>query len=64
MTARVFFRFGSRARARDWERRAWALAGFSGHGFKFGALIGEAVVSALTGGRSAEAIAAWAAAHA
>jgi hypothetical protein len=23
------------------ERRAWVLAGFSGHGFKFGAVIGE-----------------------
>jgi glycine/D-amino acid oxidase-like deaminating enzyme len=41
--------------------RAWVLAGFSGHGFKFGALIGEAVAAALTGARSAEAITAWAA---
>jgi glycine/D-amino acid oxidase-like deaminating enzyme len=37
------------------------LAGFSGHGFKFGALIGEAVAAALTGERPAAAITAWAA---
>ena len=41
--------------------RAWVLAGFSGHGFKFGAVIGEAVAAALTGARPAEAITAWAA---
>jgi glycine/D-amino acid oxidase-like deaminating enzyme len=41
--------------------RAWVLAGFSGHGFKFGALIGEAVAAALTGKRPAAAITAWAA---
>ena len=41
--------------------RAWVLAGFSGHGFKFGAVIGEAVAAALCGRRPAEAVTAWAA---
>jgi glycine/D-amino acid oxidase-like deaminating enzyme len=41
--------------------RAWMLAGFSGHGFKFGAVIGEAIAAALNGGRSAERVTAWAA---
>jgi glycine/D-amino acid oxidase-like deaminating enzyme len=40
---------------------AWILAGFSGHGFKFGALIGERVAAALAGEHSADALAAWAA---
>ena len=43
--------------------RAWVLAGFSGHGFKFGAVIGEAIAAALNGDRPAEAITAWAAGH-
>jgi sarcosine oxidase subunit beta len=41
--------------------QAWVLAGFSGHGFKFGALIGERVAAALAGDESAAALAAWAA---
>lgn len=41
--------------------RAWVLAGFSGHGFKFGALMGEAMVEVLTGARPPEAMTAWAA---
>jgi glycine/D-amino acid oxidase-like deaminating enzyme len=41
--------------------RAWVLAGFSGHGFKFGAVIGEAVAEVVTGERPAAAITAWAA---
>ena len=41
--------------------RAWVLAGFSGHGFKFGAVIGEAIAAALSGRRPAEAVTAWAA---
>jgi len=41
--------------------QAWVLAGFSGHGFKFGALIGERVADALTGDESVAALAAWAA---
>ena len=40
---------------------AWILAGFSGHGFKFGALIGERVAAALAGEQSADELAAWAA---
>jgi hypothetical protein len=55
--ALLSFRFGSRERARDGARRARALAGFSGHGFKFGAVIGE-----TRGGRRAAAlVTAWAA---
>ena len=37
------------------------LAGFCGHGFKFGAVLGEAVAQALSGERPAEALTAWAA---
>jgi glycine/D-amino acid oxidase-like deaminating enzyme len=44
--------------------RAWVLAGFSGHGFKFGAVIGEAIAEALAGDRSAEGVTAWAAGRA
>ena len=41
--------------------RAWAMAGFSGHGFKFGPLLGEAVAAALRGAADAEALPRWAA---
>jgi glycine/D-amino acid oxidase-like deaminating enzyme len=41
--------------------RAWVLAGFSGHGFKFGALLGEAAADAVLGRRPAADLAAWAA---
>jgi glycine/D-amino acid oxidase-like deaminating enzyme len=41
--------------------RAWVLAGFSGHGFKFGAIIGEAVADVLSGHRPADRVTAWAA---
>ena len=41
--------------------RALVLAGFSGHGFKFGAAIGEAAAAALTGERSFAAVKTWAA---
>jgi glycine/D-amino acid oxidase-like deaminating enzyme len=44
--------------------RAWLLAGFTGHGFKFGAVIGEAVAEALAGRRAAAAVTAWAAGRA
>ena len=44
--------------------RALVLAGFSGHGFKFGAVMGEAVAAALGGERPAEAVTAWAAGNA
>ncbi len=45
------------------ERRenAWLLAGFSGHGFKFGALVGLRVAAALAGEGGAKELAAWAA---
>jgi glycine/D-amino acid oxidase-like deaminating enzyme len=39
----------------------WILAGFSGHGFKFGALIGERVAAAIAGALAADELAAWAA---
>ena len=39
---------------------AWILAGFSGHGFKFGALIGERVAAGIAGGLAADELAAWA----
>jgi glycine/D-amino acid oxidase-like deaminating enzyme len=40
---------------------AWLLAGFSGHGFKFGALIGERVAAALAGEGRADELPTWAA---
>ena len=40
---------------------AWILAGFSGHGFKFGALIGERLAAALAGELAADQLAAFAA---
>ncbi len=43
------------------QDRAWIMTGFSGHGFKFGALMGEAVADGLEGRRSAADLAAWAA---
>ena len=44
--------------------RALVLAGFSGHGIKFGAVIGEAAAAALSGERSPAAIQTWAAGNA
>jgi glycine/D-amino acid oxidase-like deaminating enzyme len=41
--------------------QAWVLAGFSGHGFKFGALIGERIAAAIGGELGADALTAWAA---
>ena len=41
--------------------QAWILAGFSGHGFKFGAVLGERLAAALAGEQSAAELAAWAA---
>ena len=43
------------------QDNAWILAGFSGHGFKFGALLGERVAAALTGELAADELTAWAA---
>jgi glycine/D-amino acid oxidase-like deaminating enzyme len=39
--------------------KAWLLSACSGHGFKFGALIGEAAADAVDGSRSAEEVAEW-----
>lgn len=41
--------------------KAWVLAGFSGHGFKFGPVIGEAVAAAIDGRRDVAEVTAWAA---
>jgi glycine/D-amino acid oxidase-like deaminating enzyme len=41
--------------------RAWVMAGFSGHGFKFAPLMGEAVADALSGARDPADLTAWAA---
>jgi glycine/D-amino acid oxidase-like deaminating enzyme len=34
--------------------RGWVMTGFSGHGFKFGALMGEAMAAAIAGERPPE----------
>ena len=39
----------------------WIATGFSGHGFKFGPLLGEALAEALAGERDPAALEAWAA---
>lgn len=39
--------------------QAWVLAGFSGHGFKFGAVIGEMLASTVDGARPPAALTAW-----
>ncbi len=41
--------------------RGWILAGFSGHGFKFGALMGLEVAAGVAGERPPEALRLWAA---
>jgi len=41
--------------------KAWVMAGFSGHGFKFAAVLGEAVAGAISGRRDAADVTAWAA---
>ena len=42
---------------------AWLMTGFSGHGFKFGPLLGEAVADALEDKRDGAEVARWAAGH-
>ena len=42
---------------------AWVMTGFSGHGFKFGPLMGEAMVEALAGEKLPSAVGRWAAGH-
>ena len=44
--------------------KAWVITGCSGHGFKFGALLGLGVADAVTGARDAAALTAWAAGRA
>lgn len=41
--------------------RTWVMTGFSGHGFKFGAVMGERVAETLLGQRDPAALTAWAA---
>ena len=41
--------------------RAWLLSACSGHGFKFGALLGRAVAATLLGGRKPAGLTRWAA---
>ncbi len=42
---------------------AYVATGFSGHGFKFGALVGERIAGAAVGGADPAALAHWAAGH-
>jgi len=44
--------------------RSWVLSGFSGHGFKFGALIGERLADAIAGRIAAHTLTQWAAGEA
>ncbi len=44
-----------------WGKRAWVMSGFSGHGFKFGPLLGQALVRALGNPALAPGVANWAA---
>ncbi len=41
--------------------RGWVMSGFSGHGFKFGAVLGLELARTLAGERDAAALTAWAA---
>jgi glycine/D-amino acid oxidase-like deaminating enzyme len=43
------------------EGRVWTMTGFSGHGFKFGPLVGERLAEAIDGERDAKALGCWAA---
>ncbi|MGE0733141.1 MAG: FAD-dependent oxidoreductase [Alphaproteobacteria bacterium] len=45
-------------------RRGWVLTGFSGHGFKFGAVIGQRMAATLDGEWTAEQMTRWAAGNA
>ena len=40
--------------------KAWVLTGFSGHGFKFGALMGQAVADAISGLKEPAEVSRWA----
>jgi glycine/D-amino acid oxidase-like deaminating enzyme len=52
---------GERFHVAPFGPRGWALTGFSGHGFKFGAVIGLRLADTLSDGLSAEALGLWAA---
>jgi len=52
---------GERFRVEPLGARSWVMTGFSGHGFKFGALMGLALARALTDPALAAALPAWAA---
>jgi glycine/D-amino acid oxidase-like deaminating enzyme len=41
--------------------RAWVMTGFSGHGFKFGAVLGQRVAAALVGEADVPSVIEWAA---
>ena len=41
--------------------KAWIMAGFSGHGFKFAPVLGEAVADAIAERRDAAKVSNWAA---
>jgi glycine/D-amino acid oxidase-like deaminating enzyme len=41
---------------RPLAERTWLATGFSGHGFKFGALVGETLAGAVAGGADREAV--------
>jgi glycine/D-amino acid oxidase-like deaminating enzyme len=41
--------------------RGWIMSGFSGHGFKFGAVLGLELAKAIDGGRDAADVTRWAA---
>lgn len=43
--------------------RAWVLTGFSGHGFKFGPLLGERLAETIQSGGEADLLSHWAAGH-
>ena len=46
---------------RPWGAKSWVVSACSGHGFKFGPLIGDGVAAAIAGERSAEETTRWAA---
>lgn len=46
---------------RPLSSRSWMMAGFSGHGFKFGPLLGERVIAAMDGQVSSDEVQRWAA---
>ena len=52
---------GERFHVAPFGPRGWVMTGFSGHGFKFGAVIGLRLADTLTDGLSAEALGSWAA---